>query len=229
MPIQSLVSLVTGAALPTNRATRATTPKRPAAPLTVNQAPANTPWWGDYGAVWDVVRIAGIELPGVATVTGKGFEQKMDRRVIPGQKGKRFNHYGCDPADVEITLQLWEPEHLDGLKRLISIIKPKNGKATAHSIYHPALDLYQIRSVLVMSSSLPAMSHRGVMEVTLRCEEYVTPADASKSAVANVTQGPDAAGSMAGGRFKNAIAEKVDANAAKNAKKPSTDAAASAP
>lgn len=194
-------------------------------PLTVNQPAANAPFWGDYGQLWDLVRLAGIELPGVAKVTGKGFDQRVDRRAIPGQKGAKYTHYGCEPADIEIELQLWEAEHLDAFKRLVSIIKPKNGKMEAHAIYHPALDLYQIRSVLVLSSSLPSMNSQLVMEVTLRCKEYTSPSEAAKSAVTNPTQGPDAAGSLERRFHKQAIRDEVE----RQQKKPSSSAEAAAP
>jgi hypothetical protein len=224
MSIQTLSSLSTAVLSTVQKA--GTPPPGRRQQLTVDPAPADSPWWEDSGDVWDTVRIAGITLPGVATVSGKGFEQRTDRRVIPGQKGKRMTTFGCDPADIEIELQLWEPEHLEGLKALIAVIKPRDGKAQAVSIYHPGLDLYQIRSVLVLSATVPTMK-RSVMGVTIRCVEHV--AETKSAPVAKVVQKADVPGSMGPGTYRNDYVTKLDAEAARNAQKPSSSPDAAAP
>lgn len=197
------------------------------------------PFWGDGSGAWDTVWVKGLRLPGVAEVDGKGFSRRVDRKKSAGRNGATLTQTGMEPADIDITLTLWTPEHLIELQHILKEIRPKKATTTtstrsltitedklstgtpagfggvesrvggdfaalqaslrskkgqkrtetsekktggleAVAIYHPALALYGIGKVVIMSATFPE-GREGRFKVKIKCVEWVSGAKAKGS------------------------------------------------
>jgi hypothetical protein len=132
-------------------------------------------------------------LPGISTVRGS-FKQKWDKRHVSGANGKTFTSLGYDPADIEIKVELWEPEHLVTYSAVLARLKPKikkrlremtkqeqdalakarktKGHEDAVVVEHPALAMLQVRTCIILSISVPQHEGKGIYSSTIRLEEY---------------------------------------------------------
>lgn len=169
---------------------------------------AGTPFPGNNPAPYQTVRFAqNIQLPGECKVTGKGFEQRMQRDQPAGSHGTHTKSVGIQPARFTIAIRMWMPEHWDALQRLIPLLKSQKQKVTTDAVgftgnangagfsgvvpnttttktvatgpapldvYHPVLALFKIRSVHILSVTLPQPgSEVDVWECAIECEEFV--------------------------------------------------------
>jgi hypothetical protein len=128
------------------------------------------PFWGDNPAAWERIVLDGYRVPGVAKVGGKAFEVKADKKKAPGESGASTTVLGRNPCEPEITVQLWTAKHLSDFCQVIASFLPKNRTALPYAVdvFHPALVMYRIRSIYIMSSSYPEERTPGVYEVKLK-------------------------------------------------------------
>lgn len=77
-----------------------------------------TPLWSTSGTVatatlpvWDVVRIGGQALPGIAKVTGNQ-QRKVDKHHAAGADGGSSTDLGYQPAEFSIALRMWTAAQL---------------------------------------------------------------------------------------------------------------------
>lgn len=188
---------------------------------------SSAPFWGDQPDSWDAVYLAGVRIPGLCTVGGKGFEQRVDKKKTAGKHGAKITRTGNECADIDITVRMWTQEHLTAFEQLLKAVKPRKevratttktlpagnrweayadqmvydgaspayrrlresqapAQATKTStkviekavggavpIYHPALALFGISKVVVLSATLPEPSSQGEFQSRLKCIEYV--------------------------------------------------------
>jgi hypothetical protein len=226
------------------------------------------PFWGDEAGSWDAVWLKGIRLPGIAEVDGRGFSRRVDKKRSAGRNGATVTHMGLEPADIDITLTLWTPQHLTELQEVLKSIRPAKASAAtapnpdklsaqaegsdkfsrwsviggglepysvgaapwetakpfsplmdqsaaakkkgaenlAVAIYHPALALYGIGKVVIVSASFPEGSKEGRFKVKIKCVEWVSGAKA-KGTVATPAQASRVDLTEAG---PGAVARRVD-------------------
>lgn len=88
-------------------------------------AGSSIPFWGDTPDAWDTVVLAGQPLPGLCTLSGKGYEAKTERTKRSGQKGRTFTYQGDEPAVIDISLKMWTQAHLEEFARILDLIKPR--------------------------------------------------------------------------------------------------------
>lgn len=166
----------------------------------------SVPHWGDAPDAWDVPTLAGKALPGICTVKGT-VGSRVDRKTIPGTNGQTFTHIGYEPADVEITCRVWMPAHLDTLKDIVALVRPKRAAPQPVDVHHPALALMSIGHALVLKISLPERDESNdtyVIRFTLR--EF-TPTGQGKKGNVGTAKNPHDITSFGRG----AVGEKVDA------------------
>jgi hypothetical protein len=98
------------------------------------------PSWVDAPFSWDVVTIAGEELPGLARVKASR-KYKLDRKDQAGADGGDLTGLGHMPAEVEITLRIWNSSQFDDLQTVLPrlIPRPGKGRPSPVDIAHPAL------------------------------------------------------------------------------------------
>jgi hypothetical protein len=185
----------------------------PPTPAELDRGPNN-----DGASAWDVCLLAGVALPGLASVKVKA-RKRFDVKKKKGSDGARLTFTGYDPADVTVTLRLWTPEHLNQLWHLMPRLKAKAAAKEAQAaavdlaldINHPALALLSIHSVVIETvGGLEPADVRGSKQMEIHCLEYVPPQNV------DVTRTPKGAEN-----FPNAVAINVSKAAAQ---KPSADA-----
>ncbi len=83
-----------------------------------------TPFWGDEPGLYDTVRFGkNILLPGVCSVEGNAFQQRIQRDETPGLHGASLKQLGRKQCKIRITVQMWTREHLDSFARLVPLLK----------------------------------------------------------------------------------------------------------
>lgn len=134
------------------------------------------PPWEDASA-WDHPRIAGIEFSGRVTITGDGFEKKIDKRRAAGQDGGNIVDKGFELVEFTIELFAWETKHVDQMKAIVARLASR-GRAPANrrafDISHPGLALYGITQAYAKGGAIPQPTDDG-LHLSIKCVEYHPP------------------------------------------------------
>lgn len=80
------------------------------------------PFWGDSPRPYDSMRIGDYYVPGLVRISGKGYEQKLDRKSIPGHKGEKLTQLGRGVAEIDIDIAIWTAQHLEDLEDIIRLV-----------------------------------------------------------------------------------------------------------
>ncbi len=72
---------------------------------------------------WNTVTVDGEELPGLCSVSGKGIEYHLDQKKSPGTNGSAIANMGRKSAEIEVTLRMWMPEHLETFQRILNNLR----------------------------------------------------------------------------------------------------------
>ena len=150
------------------------------------------PFWGDEPKAYDSMFIASQLVPGLVRVTGKGYEQKIDRKTIPGHKGEKLTQIGQGPAEIDIDVALWTAKHLRDMQGIVNIIQkaltdpdpdpndvPGYKKHTKKGpppleVYHPMLAFFNVTKLTFLRMSLPEDGDGdGVWHIKLTAIQYV--------------------------------------------------------
>ncbi len=91
-------------------------------------------------------------------------------------KPPKLSKPGAAGADFEPTLVKIRAEATAAYEAKLRKAKQRPGIRPI-DIAHPSLALYGIKSVHVMSASLPKTSKPGIYEITLKCEEFIKQRD----------------------------------------------------
>jgi hypothetical protein len=140
----------------------------------ITSAPGSIPCWVDSPAAWNTVFMAGHRLPGVARVSGKAFEVRADKKKAAGINGERLTRLGRDPAEPEFVFKIWTSKQLKQFVDLVKIFLPKGSAQLGPpvDVVHPALALYNIKSVQVMVAGFPEEKGADIYEIKLKCREF---------------------------------------------------------
>lgn len=133
------------------------------------------PSWIDAPFTWDVLQLAGQELPGLAKVKASR-KYKLDRKDQAGADGGDLTGLGHMPAEVEITLRLWTTSQFNELQSLLPKLMTRPGKGIPSPVdaSHPALALLGIKSLYITELSAPMeTSTKHVFELTLQATEFL--------------------------------------------------------
>ena len=145
--------------------------------------PTTTPWDGATLALdlngqddWERVYVAGVALPGRATVRGRGG-LKVDVKHAPERNGATLTHLGREPATFEITLELWTEVHLVDFEALIPTVLPDGRRRVPKpvDVAHPGINLLGAKSLYFTSVGQPQPARPGVWEVNLSAVEWRPP------------------------------------------------------
>lgn len=99
---------------------------------------SGTPFWGSDPAAYEHVRFAkNIILPGICKISGRGFEQRLQRDKPAGTHGHSVKQLGIHPCKVQIEVRMWTPEHLQDFERLIPLLLAQKYKTEvrAEAVY----------------------------------------------------------------------------------------------
>lgn len=92
--------------------------------LLLETGTTTTPFWGNSPGDYDsMVMSKNFVVPGIVTVTGVGFEQRLHRDRPPGRHGTSMKQLGIQAAKFEIHIQMWTEEHLQQFERLVPLLK----------------------------------------------------------------------------------------------------------
>lgn len=132
---------------------------------------------------FNVFRVAGVPLPGIAIVTGCVDESKLDVKSGKGTKGASVNYEGSDPKEFTVTLLLFEEEEydewLDGNARRVLLTPPEGKEAKAFAVDHPSCLECNITSALKKSVSAAEPQGDGSYRVTIKLQPAPPPKPSS--------------------------------------------------
>lgn len=138
---------------------------------------------------WDVVSIAGWPLPGVCRVKGLPT-LAFDKKKAGGVDGATVTVNGYLPGPIDIECMIWTDPQWQYFQEIAKDIwrKPnKKSKAAelAVAISHPATDLWNINSVVVLGVSVPEDGPLvGSKIIKIKAVEYVPTVNKSKTKTA---------------------------------------------
>ena len=154
----------------------------------------------------DHILLAGVQSPGVVTLSGHDRSWKWDKKIGDGQSGGSLELKGSELTTFTATFRLVndpssdvdEVAAWDGFSRLIrSSVEAKS--PTGLDIYHPDLARNQIRSVV--EGKIGGMTHDGMggRQVVVTFEEYSPPKKKSGSPSGSKAASPGGASGGAAG------------------------------
>jgi hypothetical protein len=137
------------------------------------ETPGGVAYWGKHPEAWEELYLENLRLPGLIRINGNGFEQRLKTKKAPGRKGAKITYVGSDPANVDITLTMWTEEHLRAFESFIRQFMPNKGTSVPLRVNHPALALYNIQALTVLSAGFPVPGGReGLWTVTIKTIEW---------------------------------------------------------
>jgi hypothetical protein len=140
-----------------------------------DQPTGSIPFWGSAPDAWDTVVLGGVALPGIATPSG-WLEQRLFKKRSPKKHGQTVVFNGWGAAQVEVRLEIWTPDQWEafvGVVKRIVIPPPKKGVPPPLSISHPAVAVLGVTAVHVEKIYMPKMIRPGVMQIDLKCEQFL--------------------------------------------------------
>jgi len=127
---------------------------------------------------YDVVRIGGIECPGICEVSGFERPTEWDVKKGKGTKGGTATLSQLPPAKGSIKFLLWTSFHFEAWNAIYRAqfkYDPTKKSLNAVDIYHPSLAEIDIHSVV--TESIGAVEHdgKGLYSITVKLLEYLPP------------------------------------------------------
>jgi hypothetical protein len=128
------------------------------------------PFWYDPPAAdgrtaWDVLILGGGKVPGIARVEAR-LGRRLDMKKAKGAHGASLTDEGYDPAQITITITIWEREHLDALRNFVAKLRPKStADPAAVDVVHPQLQFLGITSIFIKEISAPRPVGQGLYDV----------------------------------------------------------------
>jgi hypothetical protein len=127
--------------------------------------------------IWDFVLVGAARTPGIAVVHEFKRRHEFDVKKSKGVYGATITFVGRPPATGRVELKLWQSQHFADLQSFIPNLKydPTKSTVQAVDVYHPSLDLIEIRSVVC--ESIGNIIHAGQKLYTVELEllEYFPP------------------------------------------------------
>lgn len=135
---------------------------------------------------WNSIVIGGVDWPGNARIVGLKRHRK-DLHGAPGTSQEKQVSMGMASAPFTIILTIADEPNDDTqwqcfATQLVPALLPKVAKINQPiDVYHPALEVYRIRSLSLEDMTLPQLrgSDPDILEVTIRVREYA-PSKAKK-------------------------------------------------
>lgn len=135
----------------------------------------------DNPEAWDVIRVGGVDSPGVCTVTGFVRKHEWDKKKGKGAAGETITFVQLPAADGKVKFQLWTRQHFVDWAtfRLQLKYDPTKKAPQPVDIYYPALADIEIHSVV--TENIGAIEHEGgnLYSITVDFLEYRPPPPAS--------------------------------------------------
>ncbi len=146
---------------------------------------------------WQIFRIAGVLLPGIAKVTGCIDKRKLDVKKAKGTKGATVSEEGNDPKAFELELHLCTEEEIDewdsGEGRRILKEHPKGSTSKAPGVDHPACQECDITAVMTESIGQKEAVGDGSYKVKIMLFPWSPPEASSGTPGGSVTKAPGGA------------------------------------
>lgn len=147
---------------------------------------------------FDVVKIAGVECPGICVLTGFARSAEWDIKKGRGTKGGTATLSQLPPSKGSIEFSLWTDaqfEFWNTTYRKLFIVDPTRKGGSAMDIYHPALAEIGVHSVVV--EEIGALEHKGkgLYSITVKVIEYLPP---PKKTITSTPSGSKSGGNKSG-------------------------------
>lgn len=129
-----------------------------------------------------VFRVAGVALPGLATVSGCVDQSKLDVRAGTATKGATIVYQGGDPQEFTVELQFFEDGEIDewdnGEGHRILAEAPTGKNAKAFAVDHPECQRTRITAAVKKSISqlIPVGDGSYKVQIKLTPSELPKPA-----------------------------------------------------
>lgn len=131
------------------------------------------PDWNEAPELWDSIRLGGFTLPGRAEITGGSLGYKEDIVQADGDTNVKVNTLSYRPAELEITVSMWEQAHLDKYAAIMKAYAPrKKLDRRPIEVLHPWLEIYGVTYLYIFDMDLPTKVGAGLYEAKLKLREF---------------------------------------------------------
>ncbi len=171
----------------------------------------------DNPSDYDVVKIGGIECPGICQLSGFKRLTEWDVKKGKGTKGGTATLTQLPPAKGSIKFMLWTPFHFeawDAIFRAQFKYDPTKKTVNAVDIYHPTLAAIDLHSVVTESISAVEHEGKGLYSITVELLEYLPPPKKSATGTPSGSKSNDG-GAGKSGKSDDPIADAQQAEIAK--------------
>lgn len=133
-----------------------------------------TPYYGTTVGDWDTIVIGGLTFAQTKITIDGTPGYKFDVKPAPGLDGARETPIGYEPANLVITIDLWNLDLMVAWSALIGTYKPKPSKTkpVPVTIDHPWLRMYGLARFYVVKTPIPKSSGPQAYEGAVHVLEY---------------------------------------------------------
>ena len=137
---------------------------------------------------WDTGKLGGLQMPGLVRWRVRK-SHRVDKKMATGQSGSTSTALGFEPAEVDLTFQMWTKNHLQQYEKMVGFIlstlatgqsnpsvknaKPDPNSTMAMDIQMPALNLVGIYSLYLLVIGVPEPASTPQMfQATFKFQEF---------------------------------------------------------
>jgi hypothetical protein len=133
-----------------------------------------TPHWDQTD--WGNLQLGSNTLPGKWEVEGE-VSRKVDVKERKDEDGATIKDQGYSNADITLVGRFATKEQFEQLQKALKEIHPRRKGAARDplSIVHPALDTLGVSTVYVLAIETPKLGDDGIVEIRIKCLEFVKP------------------------------------------------------
>ena len=133
--------------------------------------------FGEDGAAWDVIVLAGVRFKGLVKVTGTPWKKKHHHRRARGRNGARTTAAGWDLGEWTISLTAIEDDDIAALGEVIAActLQGADQDAAALPVEHPAFAVAGVTQVLLEEADVPEVDPHGEVTWEAKVVEHRPP------------------------------------------------------
>jgi len=132
--------------------------------------------WNPFDEPIDYALILGKKTPGKLTIEGAGRVLKWDERAGYGYTGAWLFFKGAGLSHFTLKIDIWTPEQWNEWLEFKGILKPPNrARPRALDIWHPALELVDIKSIVVEEEPIAKKSDTGLYTIDIKVSQFRRP------------------------------------------------------
>jgi hypothetical protein len=133
--------------------------------------------WNPYDDPVNHILVAGARSPGYANVAGLGSPRNWEERQGYGLSGSTLVFTGVKIANWDVEIELATAKEWDEYHSWRQVIKkpPPRVRPKALDVWHPFLEMHEIKSAVVVDETQPTEREPGIWVVKISFKQWRRP------------------------------------------------------